>query len=218
MARPEERTPSDLETVKSPLRALALLRPLRLRILALARQPASGTELARRLGLPRQRVQYHVRALEKAGFLRAAGRVRKRNFVEQRFLATARAYVLSPEILGPVAADWRTIEDTASSDYVLALAEQVRADVVQAAGEGGGSGTGAPETLSIKSQFRFESPRQRAEFSAAARQALVETIARHTSPADSGTSRRGRGMLYRLVLSCYPAPEAAPEAPKGGGE
>jgi hypothetical protein len=25
-------------------------------------------------------------------------------------------------------------------------------------------------------------------------------------------------MLYRLVLSCYPAPEAAPEAPKGGGE
>jgi DNA-binding transcriptional ArsR family regulator len=214
---PHESGPAaDLETVEDPLRAAVLLRPLRLRILALARQPASATELARRLDLARQRIHYHLRSLEKAGFLRPAGRVRKRNFIEQRFIATARAYVLSPAILGPLAADWRAIGNTASADYVLALAEQVRADLSRTRPGEGDSGENRPESLSIKSQFRFESARQRAEFSVAARQALVEAIARHTSPAESGKSRRGRGMLYRLVLSCYPAPEPPAQAPKGG--
>jgi DNA-binding transcriptional ArsR family regulator len=207
---------ADLETIEDPRRAAALLRPLRLRILGLARQPASATELARRLGLPRQRVHYHVRSLEKAGFLRPAGRIRKRNLVEQRFIATARAYVLSPGILGPLAADWRAIGNTASADYVLALAEQVRADLTRTRRGGGGPGETPGESLSLKSQFRFESPRQQADFATAVRRALVETIARHTVPAEAGRSRRGWGGLYRLVMTCYPAPEPAPEVPKGG--
>ncbi len=70
----------------------------------LAREPICAAELARRLALPRQRVNYHVRELERAGFLRPAGRQRKRNWIEQRYVATARSYVLSPEILGPLGA------------------------------------------------------------------------------------------------------------------
>ena len=103
------------------------------RLLALAREPASSSELARRLGLPRQRVNYHVRALEAAGLPRAAGRAPAGNMIEHRYVATARAYVLSPELLGPLGADWRDIADTASADYLLALADQVRSDVGRAA-------------------------------------------------------------------------------------
>jgi DNA-binding transcriptional ArsR family regulator len=214
---PSEIGPSaDLEAIEDPLRAGVLLRPLRLRIMALARQPASATELARRLELPRQRVHYHVHALAKAGFLRPAGRVRKRNLVEQRYIATARAYLLSPGVLGPLAADWRSIGRTTSTDYVLALTEQVRADIVGAARQAGGAAEAAPETLSLKSQFRFENPRRQADFSNAARRALIEAIARHTVPAEAGGGRRGRSGLYRLVMTCYPAPEPAPEAAKGG--
>jgi DNA-binding transcriptional ArsR family regulator len=209
----------DLETITDPVAAGALLRPLRLALLALAREPASATELARRLGLPRQRVHYHVRALEKAGFLRPAGRLRKRNLVEQRFVATAGAYVLLPEVLGPLAADWRAVADTTSADYVLALAEQVRADVAGASRQASIAGETA-ETFSVKSQFRFDSPRQRTEFAAAVRQALVEAIARHTTPDRPGAGRSPRGRVHRLVLSCYPAPSAAREGqnvPNGGG-
>ena len=90
-----------IESVDSPRRASALLNPMRLRLVRMAQEPVSATELARRLGLPRQRVNYHVRELARAGFLRPAGRRRKRNLVEQRYVATARSYVLSPEILGP---------------------------------------------------------------------------------------------------------------------
>lgn len=199
-----------VESVTSPRRATALLHPLRLRLLAMAREPASATELARRLGLPRQRVNYHVRALERAGFLRTAGRRRRRNLIEQRYAATARSYLLSPELLGPLAADWRAIEDTSSPDYLLALTEQVRADVSRAAQEE------RPATLSIKAQFRFGTPGESVAFADAVRRALVDVIARHSSPNRLENGRPGRGRPYRLVLVCYPAPAEEVEAPKGG--
>jgi DNA-binding transcriptional ArsR family regulator len=204
-----------VESVTSSRRAAALLHPLRLRLLALVREPASATELARRVGLPRQRVNYHVRALERAGFLRAAGRRRRRNLIEQRYVATARSYVLAPELLGPLAADWRAIPDTTSSDYLLALTEQVRSDVSRAAAEAAAQDMRLP-TLSVKSQFRFETPGERAAFAEAIRRALVDVIARHSSPNHLENGRTGRGRPYRLVLACYPAPAEEAEAPKGG--
>jgi DNA-binding transcriptional ArsR family regulator len=206
-----------LEAVVNSRRASALLHPLRSRLLALAREPASSTELARRIGLPRQRVNYHVRALERAGLLRAAGRRRRRNLIEQRYVATARSYVLSPSLLGPLAADWRAISDTASAEYLLALAEQVRLDVTRATEEAAGEGKRLA-TLSLKSQFRFETPEQRTRFAEAVRQALVEVIARHSSPNLRENGRSGRGRPYRLVLACYPvsAGVEAEETRKGG--
>ncbi len=192
-----------LESVQTSRRASALLHPLRSRLLVLAREPSSSTEMARRLGLPRQRVNYHVRQLEKAGLLRAAGRRRRRNLIEQRYVATARSYTLSPELLGPLAPDWREIRDTASADYLLALAEQVRFDVGRAAQEASAEGKRLA-TMSVKSQFRFETPEQRARFAEAIRQAIVDVIARHSTPNLRENGRPGRGRPYRLVLACYP--------------
>jgi hypothetical protein len=185
-------------------------------LLSLAREPASSSELARRLGLPRQRVNYHVRALEAAGFLKPAGRQRKRNMIEQRYVATARAFTLSPAMLGSIGADWRDIADPASTDYLLALTEQVRGDLVRIRHEAGAESPAA-STVSLKSQFRFETAAQRAEFARAIREAIVGVIARHTNPNRLENGRPGRGRPFRLVLACYPAPsEASVEAaPKG---
>lgn len=94
---------AEIATVSDPRRAATLMEPLRCRILAEAREPVSAAEIARRLHVPRQRLGYHVRALAKAGFLRKAGRKRRGNFIEQRYVASARFYVLSPEVLGPLA-------------------------------------------------------------------------------------------------------------------
>lgn len=194
---------ADLAMVASSERAQALLHPLRLRILSLLREPASASDLARRLDLPRQRVNYHVRALERAGFLRPAGRHRKGNMVEQRYVAEARGFVLSPAVLGPVRADWRDIADTGSAEYLLALTEQVRGDVEQAV-EQAQAGEDRVGTISLKAQFRFQTPAQRAEFAAAVREAVVAAIARHTSPNRLENGRPGRGRAFRLVLACYP--------------
>ena len=197
--------PQELECVSDPLRAQALLHPLRARILRLAAQPASATEIAGRLRMPRQRINYHVRKLADRGLLRRAGRQRKRNMVEQRYVASARSFVIVPEVLGGVAADWRRIEDTASASFLIALMTQVQSDLarVRAAADEAGARL---STLSIKSQFRFEGPEQRAEFARALRQAVVDVIARHSSPFERAPGRPGAGRPYRFVLGCYPAP------------
>ncbi|MGH9368942.1 MAG: helix-turn-helix domain-containing protein [Thermoanaerobaculia bacterium] len=202
----------DLECVAEEKRAEALLLPLRARILELAREPASATEIARKLRLPRQRVNYHVRRLADRGLLRRAGRLRKRNMVEQRYVAAARSFLLVPEVLGPVEADWRAIEDTGSAAYLLALTARVQSDVARAWKQAQAQGTRL-STLSLKSQFRFESPEQRAEFARALRQAVVDVIARHTSVDELSGGAPAPGRPHRLVLGCYPyAPE---EPPKG---
>ncbi len=207
-----ERLP-DLECVKDEARAEALLNPLRMQILKLAREPASATEIAGKLSMPRQRVNYHVRRLAERGLLRRAGRQRKRNMVEQRYVAVARSFLLIPAVLGDLSADWREIQDTASAAYLLALTSQMQCDLARASNAAGKEGKRL-STLSLKSQFRFESPEQRAEFARALRQAVVDVIARHSSVNELPSGRPAPGRPYRLVLGCYPhAPEegAAPE-------
>jgi DNA-binding transcriptional ArsR family regulator len=194
----------DLEIIADPHAAAALLDPRRSRILAVAREPASATEIARRLGLPRQRVHYHVRELERAGLLRPAGRRRRGNLIEQRFLATARSYALAPELLGPMAADWRALSDPGSVRYLLALTEQVRSDLARLLPDEEEDSAALPRTVSVKAQFRLESETQRAAFAAALREAIVSVVARYTTPDRREDGRAGNGRVHRLVLATYP--------------
>jgi DNA-binding transcriptional ArsR family regulator len=214
MEAPADRLP-DLECVSDGRRAQALLHPLRMRILKLAQEPSSATEIAGLLRLPRQRVNYHVRKLAERGLLRRAGRQRKRNMVEQRYVATSRSFLLVPEVLGALEVDWREIQDTASAAYLLALTSQVQTDVARAWKEAVEEGRRL-STLSLKSQFRFESPEQRAEFARALRQAVVDVIARHSSVHELPSGRPAPGQPYRLVLGCYPLAADAPPPAAGG--
>jgi DNA-binding transcriptional ArsR family regulator len=186
-------------------RALAadILHPLRLEILRLAREPVSASELSPRLGLSRQRVNYHVRLLARGGFLRRAGRRRRRNMIEQRYVASARAFLLSPELLGAVGADWRRVEDTASAAYLLALGCQMQSDVIRVWREVEMSSKPVA-TLSLKSQFRFESVEQKERFTRALQEAVVRVVTEHTSPNLRPDGSPGAGRPYRLVLGCYP--------------
>ena len=202
--------PAEIECVSDGRQAQALLDPLRARILTLSREPASATQLGVLLELPRQRVNYHVRQLEQAGLLKRAGRRRKRNMFEQRYVASARGYVISPELLGEAGADWRAVSDAGSAGYLLALSAQMQADVARAArGARGASRQGKRlATLSIKSQFRFERPEQRERFARELKDAVVAVIARFTVPNRTASGKPASGQAYRLVLGCYPyAPE-----------
>jgi len=190
--------------------AAAILDPLRRRILEALARPDSAAGVARRLRLPRQRLNYHVRELARAGLLRRAGRRRKRNMTEQCYVATARGYVLSPELLGRLGADPRRVEDTLSAAYLLALAGQLQSELGRASREAAAQGKRLT-TLSMNSEFRFESAEQRAAFARALQAAIVDVIGRFSSPARRGDRTTGAGRPYRLVLGCYPVP------PREGG-
>jgi len=186
-------------------RAAAVLHPLRQRILESLAEPDSAAGLARRLRLPRQRLNYHVRELARAGLLRRAGRRRKRNMFEQCYVATARGYALSPELLGRLGADPRRVEDTFSAAYLLALAAQLQAELGRASREASAQGKRLT-TLSMNSEFRFESAEQRARFARALEAAVVDVIGRFASPAEREDGTAGPGRPYRLIVGCYPVP------------
>ena len=193
----------EIHCITERARAAEVLQPLRLEILRLTREPASASEISQQLGLSRQRVNYHVRVLARSGFLRRSGRRRRRNMIEQRYVASAPAFLLSPELLGDVGADWRRIEDAASAGYLMALNCQMGSDLVRVWRESGRTAKPA-SALSLKSQFRFENSEQRERFARALQEAVVRVVTDYTSPNLKPDGSPAPGTPYRLVLGCYP--------------
>jgi len=208
MPEPTVAEPTSVEPVRQAARAAVLLTPLRLEILDRARRAAcSASEIAGALALPRQRVNYHVRELAGAGFLRKAGRIRRRNFYEQRYRASARSYLVAPEVLGPVAAGLVEPEDRASAGYLLCQTARLQTELARAAEQAAAEGKRLA-TLTLDADLRFPSAAERDRFTRALRDAVAGAIAEHASPAALADGSPGPGRPYRLVLGCYPVPKA----------
>jgi DNA-binding transcriptional ArsR family regulator len=205
----------DVETITDCTRAAVLVQhPLRPRILSIAREPASATQIAAVLGEARQKVNYHVRQLYRAGLLKPAGRRRKRNMVEQRFVATARTYVLAPQLIGPLAAEAAQVADALSASYLVALASQAQAELATVMEAAGAQGKRV-STMSMSAEMRFESAEQREGFARALQNALTKVVADHSAPATKRDGSAGAGRPYRLVVGCYPIPKrTGGESPK----
>ena len=190
--------------------ATLLYHPLRVRILENLLEPDSAAGVARRMNLPRQTVNYHVRELARARLLARAGRRPRRRMMEQCYIATARGYVLSPELLGKVAADPSQVADAFSAAYLLGLASKVQTELGQAA-ELAAKNNRRLATLSINTEVRFTSAEQRAAFAEELQQAVLQVVQRHSSPYALADGSAAEGRPFRLVMGCYPLPaEKAP--------
>lgn len=88
-----------VQTISDPATLAALAQPTRLKLLEMLREPASAASAARTLGEPRQRVNYHLKALEAAGLVKPAGERQRGNFTEHLFQTSARRFVISPGVL-----------------------------------------------------------------------------------------------------------------------
>src|SRR5215217_9184850 len=95
----------DVAVIEDPAAAGASLDPIRARLLAEMAEPGSAATLAARVGLARQKVNYHLRTLEAHGLVRVAEERRWGGLTERLLVATAASYIVSPSALGPVAAD-----------------------------------------------------------------------------------------------------------------
>jgi hypothetical protein len=183
--------------IREAPKAGVLLKPLRREILAHAKTPVSAAGIAAAMGRPRQVVNYHVRELARAGFLRRAGRARKRGLTEQRYVVSARAFVLAPEVLGALDAAADPAPDKTSAAYLLMLATRLQRELSESWRKAETAGTSLP-LLSLDSEFAFTSAADRARFAEALTSAITTVVAEHTTPAGKGDA------CYRLVLGCYP--------------
>lgn len=181
--------------IEDASRARAMLPVLRQRILAAAHEPVSSTGIAAQLGLPRQRINYHVRALATAGLLRRAGRRQRRGLIEQRWVATAHTLIVAPRLEAGITVDHRTLGPDLGAAYLIALATTVQREV--AAGSRRGKRL---RTLALDAELRFESAAQRARFAAAIQSAIHAAIAEHTTASAAGPA-------FRLALGVYPISE-----------
>ena len=206
-----------VETVSDGARAAVLIQhPVRRTIVALARTPISASEIASQLGVPRQRVNYHVRKLERARFLTPAERRVRRNMIEQRYVATAQTYVIAPELLGALAPHANAVRDAASAAALFSIASRAQADMSRVVAEADTEGKRV-STMSLTADVRFESAEQRTAFASALESAITDVIAKHSSPYAAPDGSRATGRPYRLFLGCHPIPRAsADDAPERG--
>jgi hypothetical protein len=133
--------------------------------------------------------------------------------VEQRFVATARAYVLAPQLIGPLAAEAAQVADALSASHLVALASQAQAELATVMEVAGVQGKRVA-TLSVSAELRFEAAEQREAFTRALQSALARVVAEHSSPMTRYDGSAGAGRPYRLVVGCYPIPKRTGSEPK----
>jgi len=156
--------------------------------------------LATRVGLARQKVNYHLNALEAHGLVRLAQERKWGGLTERLLVATAASYVVSPGALGPIAADPNQEIDRLSASYLIALGARIVREV-------GNLGRRAKETgkrlatLAVDTEVRFASPSDRAAFSAELAEAITKLVSKYHDASAPG------GRAHRLVVVAHPLPQ-----------
>lgn len=188
----------EVAVIEDAAAAEASLDPVRARLLAELAEPGSATMLATKLGLPRQRVNYHLKALEKHRLVELVEERRKGNVNERMMRATAASYVISPAALAAVAPDPARSPDQLSARWLLALSAQLVRDV-------GALITGAMRarkrvaTFALDAEIRFASAADRAEFARELAGAVASLISKyHDEKAEHGRA-------HRVVVAVHPS-------------
>jgi len=175
--------------------ALLALAPIRRRILAALGEPASAAGLAERLGMPRQKIGYHLRALEGAGLVQPAGERRKRGFTERLFVA-AREHVLDPALMqappDPAAVE---AQDRHAADHLISTASTIVRDVARMRQAAAAEGSRLL-TLTVEADVVFAAPADFDAFTEEVSAAVAALARRYSAPS---------GRRYRLTAAAHPA-------------
>ena len=189
----------DVEVIDDPAAAIVALEPIRSRLLAELAEPASAATLATRVGIARQKVNYHVRALEAHQLVRQAGKRQWGGLTERLLVASASSYIVSPRAMGPVAVDPDRGADRLSASYLIALAARI-VDEVSDLLRRALAADKRLATLSLDTEIRFRSAADRAAFSNELIHAVTALVARYHDESAPG------GRAHRLVVVAHPLP------------
>jgi DNA-binding transcriptional ArsR family regulator len=207
---------NEIEVIEDPRAAEVSLHPIRSRLLAELIDGGTASGVAAKLGLSRQKANYHLRALEANGLVELVEERRKRNTTERVMRATASSYVISPAALSSVAPDPDRAPDQLSARWLLALAGRM----VQELGALIGRSREAGQPLAsfgIDAEIDFATAADRAAFVAQLSQQAEALIATHHSAGAPGARK------HRLILALHPAitkteQEHQHRAPRGNDE
>ncbi|HEY7497609.1 MAG TPA: helix-turn-helix domain-containing protein [Vicinamibacterales bacterium] len=180
--------------------ASAALHPKRRALLAALAEPESAAGLSRRFGLPRQRLNYHLRALERHGLIECVEERKKGNCTERLLRATARSFVIAPQALGALGATPQAAQDRFSASYAIAVAARTVQEV-STLEQAARAAKKRIATLTIDAEVRFATAERRAAFA----EELSGTIARLVAKYHDDEAHGGR--RFRLSALVHPMPQ-----------
>ncbi len=189
----------DVQVIDDPAAATVALEPVRSRLLSELAKPASAATLAGRLGIARQKINYHLRSLESHKLVRLAEKRKWGGLTERLMVASAASYIISPSALGAVANDPERSADRLSANYLIALAGRVVREVSKLVCRSKEADKWLA-TLSLDTEITFQSPTDRAAFS----RELIDAVTKLVSKYHNATAPGGRA--HRLVLVAHPLP------------
>ena len=184
----------DIAVIEDPAAAEASLDPVRTLLLAQLAEPGSAAMVAARVGLPRQKVNYHLKALERHGLIELVEERRKGNVTERVMRATASSYVISPVALAMVEPDPSRSPDRQSAFWLMALAARLVRDVGTLL-VGAAKARKRVATFALDGEVRFATAADRAAFAEELALAVTSLVSRyHDETAEArAPAPRGRG-------------------------
>lgn len=185
-----------MDVVDDARRMAVVLAPLRRRILEHLVQPDSAAGLSRKLGIPRQKLNYHLRELEKEGFLELDEKRQRRGCVERRLRTTSRVVLVNPALLGHLDPDPDVARDRFSSTYLIAAGARMIQDAIVLRRRARRAKKKLP-TLTMQMDVSFRSPGQRREFAEELSETLAILAAKYHDDAEGSR-------LYRFVVGGLP--------------
>jgi DNA-binding transcriptional ArsR family regulator len=190
-----------IAVLEDPAAAATALDPVRAAMLdQLAAEPASAAGLAARLGLGRQKANYHLALLEGRGLVAEVDRRRHGGLVERIIGLGAGGFVVSPSAFGRAGARPEHVTDRLSASYAVALAARVVRELGRLVVKADASTKRLP-ALAIDVDIRFASAADRAAFADDAAAAIRALAARYHDEGRAG------GRWYRVAFIAHPRPQ-----------
>ena len=177
----------------------ALAHPIRVQILEALREPASAASVARAMGLPRQKVNYHLKELERAGLVQPIEERRVGNFVESVYRAVARTFLVSPEVAWANSRRVDTMREQHSLETLVLLGERLQGDAASLLDRAAYDGEQIA-SASVVAEAHFASERDR--------EAFLNEYLRSTAALLEKYGKR-EGAAYRVVMAAYPGNEGS---------
>ena len=179
--------------VDSPDRVRAALSPIRRDLLKRLRTPSSASQLAAELGLPRQRLNYHLKALEQAGLVELVEQRQRRGCVERILRTRPGALVVDPAV---VTGEFTRIHDQYAAEHLVGVAATTVRDVARMQ-DGAARADKRLLTFTVETEVRFARPGDVHVFTDELAAVVREVVERYDSAG---------GRPYRMVALGHPAP------------
>ena len=183
------------EILDDARRVAVALAPLRRQLLGLLAQPDSATGLARRLKLPRQKINYHLRELERAGLVELVEERQRRGLKERRLQVAARAWLIDPSLLAENGVQPAEFQDRFASAYLVATAARLARDVAILR-ERAQQAEKRLATVTLEAEVELASERELRAFTAELQSSIAELMVRY---------QRAGGRRFRVVVAAHPA-------------